>query len=184
MTIKSISVAIITAWMLGGLPIMAATLSASDSRDTLFTQQSLENLSIGGVFEVLKRDMTCDNGGKTKLEARNYYGYVGYDFVQWLTIFGTLGSCQAKSTEDDTFGNAKVKWSAGLNLKIWQYEIYDPSWIAGRCSIRAMGEYSQYQSGNSDTTKLTWQDVYASVTLNYEVFVKQMDDIDSYPYYR
>lgn len=182
MVTKSMSVAIITAWMLGSLPIMAATLSASDSRDTLFTQQSLGNLSIGGVFEALKRNMQYDNGGTTKLEAYNYYGYVGYDFLQWLTLFGTLGGCQAKSTEYDTLGNAKAKWSAGLNLKIWHFDIYDPTWMAGRCSIRAMGEYSQYQSGNTDTTKLTWQDLYASVTLNYEVFVTRMDDTDSYPY--
>ena len=182
MTIKSISIAVIIAWMLGGLPVLAATLTASDSRDTLFTQQSLDNLSIGGVVESLKRDMQYDNGGKTKLEAFNYYGYVGYDFLQWLTLFGTLGGCQAKSTEYDTFGNGKVKWSAGLNLKIWHFDIYDPSWMAGRCSIRAMGEYSQYQSGNSDTTRLKWQDIYASVTLNYEVFVSRMDDTESYPY--
>ena len=166
MVTKSISVAVVIAWMLGGLPIMAATLSASDSRDTIFTQQSLDNLSIGGVVEALKRDVQYDNGGKTKLAAYNYYGYVGYDFLQWLTLFGTLGSCQAKSTEYDTLGNAKAKWSAGLNLKIWHFDIYDPSWMAGRCSIRAMGEYSQYQSGNADTTRLKWQDLYASVTLN------------------
>ena len=182
MVTKITSVVVIIVWMLGGLPIMAATLSASDSRDTLFTQQSIENLSIGGVFEVLKRDMTYDNGGKTKLEARNYYGYVGYDFLQWLTLFGTLGGCQAKSTEYDTLGNAKLKWSAGLNLKIWHFDLYDPTWIAGRCSIRAMGEYSQYQSGDTNTTKLEWQDLYASITLNYEVFVARMDDIESYPY--
>lgn len=182
MTAKSMSVAIIAAWILGSLPIRAATLSASDSRDTLITQQSLDNLSIGGVFESLKRDVQYDNGGKTKLEAYNYYGYAGYDFLQWLTIFGTLGGCQAKTTEFDTLGNAKVKWSAGLNLKIWHFDIYDPTWMAGRCSIRAMGEYSQYQSGDTDPTRLTWQDLYASVTLNYEVFVARMDDIDSYPY--
>jgi len=182
MATKSLYVAIITAWLFGGLPSMAATLSASDSRDTLFTQQSLDNLSIGGVFEALKRDMQYDNGGKTKLEAYNYYGYVGYDFLQWLTLFGTLGGCQAKCTEYDTLGNAKVKWSAGLNLKIWHFDFTDPSWIAGRCSIRAMGEYSQYQSGDTGTTKLQWQDIYASVTVNYEVFVSRMDDIDSYPY--
>jgi len=45
-----------------------------------------------------------------------------------------------------------------------------------------MGEYSQYQSGDTNTTKLEWQDLYASITLNYEVFVARMDDIDSYPY--
>jgi len=182
MSLKSISVAIITVWMLGSLPVMAATLSSSDSRDTMFTQQSLDNLSIGGVFEALKRDMQYDNGEKTKLEAYNYYGYVGYDFLHWLTLFGTLGACQAKTTEYDTLGNAKVKWSAGLNLKIWHFDITDPSWIAGRCSIRAMGEYSQYQSGNADPVKLKWQDIYASVTVNYEVFVKRMDDTDTYPY--
>jgi len=63
--------------------------------------------------------------------------------LQWLTLFGTLGGCQAKSTEYDTLGNAKLKWSAGFNLKIWHFDLYDPTWIAGRCSIRAMGEYSQ-----------------------------------------
>jgi len=183
MSIKSISVAFMSVWMLGGgMPIMAATLSASDSRDTMFTQQSLENLSIGGVFEALKRDMQYDDGGKTKLEAYNYYGYVGYDFTQWLTLFGTLGACQAKCTEYDTLASGKVKWSAGLNLKIWHYDIIDPSWMAGRCSIRAMGEYSQYQSGDPNTTRLTWQDLYASLTLNYEVFVSRMDNTDAYPY--
>lgn len=182
MAIKSISIAVITAGMLCGLPIMAATLSASDSRDTLFTQQSLDNLSIGGVFEALKRDMQYDNGGKTKLEAYNYYGYVGYDFLQWLTLFGTLGGSQAKSTEYDTLANAGVKWSAGLNLKIWHFDIDDPSFLAGRCSIRAMGEYSQYQSGKSDANQFKWQDLYASLTLNYEVFVSRMDNIDAYPY--
>jgi len=179
---NSVIATVIAAWILGGLPIMAATLSASDSRDTLFTQQSLENLSIGGVFEALKRDMQYDDGGKTKLEAYNYYGYAGYDFMQWLTVFGTLGGCQAKTTEYDTLGSAKVKWSAGLNLKIWRFDIYDPAWLAGRCSIRAMGEYSQYQSGDTDTTKLKWQDLYAAITLNYEIFVKHMDDTDAYPY--
>ncbi|MFA5042500.1 MAG: hypothetical protein WC381_02475 [Kiritimatiellia bacterium] len=182
MTKKTLLVAIITAWMLGSLPIMAATLSASDSRETLVTQQSLDNLSVGGVFESLKRDVKYDNGGKTKLDAFNYYGYVGYDFLEWLTLFGTLGGCQAKSTELDARADAKVKWSAGLNLKLWHFDIYDPSWMAGRCSIRALGEYSQYQSGNTDTTRLEWQDLYASVTLNYEVFVARMDDIDKYPY--
>ena len=76
MTTKSRFVAVITAWMLGGMPSVAATLSSSDSRDTMLTQQSLDNLSIGGVFEMLKRDMKYDNGAKTKLEANNYYGYV------------------------------------------------------------------------------------------------------------
>lgn len=182
MLTKSISVAVITALMLGGLPVRAATLAASDSRDTLFTQQSLDNLSIGGVCEMLKRDMQYDKGGKTKLEAFTYYGYVGYDFLQWLTLFGTLGGCEAKCTEYDKMGSDKVKWSAGLNLKLWHYDMYDPSFMAGRYSIRAMGEYSQYQSGNSDTSRLQWQDIYASVTINYEIFVKRMEDIDSYPY--
>jgi len=182
MAAKFMRVAIMSALVLGGIPSMAATLATSDSRDTLFSQQSLGNLSIGGVFESLKRDMQYDDGGKTKLEAYNYYGYVGYDFLEWLTIFGTLGGCQAKSTEYDTLGNSKVKWSAGLSLKLWHYDIVDPAFMAGRCSIRATGEYSQYQSGDTATTKLKWQDLYAAVTLNYEVFVSRMDNIDSYPY--
>lgn len=179
---KSLPITLVTACILGSIQTMAATLSASDSRDTLITQQSLDNLSIGGVFESMKRDVKYDAGGKTKLEAYNYYGYAGYDFLQWLTLFGTLGGCQAKCTEYDTLGNSKVKWSAGLNLKLWRFDIDDPSWLAGRCSIRAMGEYSKYQSGDTDTNLLKWQDIYASVTLNYEVFVTDIKDTDSYPY--
>jgi hypothetical protein len=183
MTIKPMPfVAIIAMGLLGGLPLGAATLSSSDSRETLVTQESLGHLSIGGVFEVMKRDMQYDGGGKTKLEARNYYGYAGYDFWRWITVFGTLGGTQAKSAESDTLGDAKLKWSAGMNLKLWQYEIADPSWIAGRASIRAIGEFSQYQSGNTDTTKLKWREISACVTLNYEVFVKGIDNTGSYPY--
>lgn len=182
MPTKSSAIVMVTAWLLGGLTGGAATLATSDSRETMFTQGSLDNLSIGGVFEVLKRDMKYDGGAKTKLNANIYYGYAGYDVWQWLTVFGTLGGCRAKTTEYDHMGSDQVKWSAGLHLKIWRYDVYDPSWMEGRCSIRAMGEYSQYESGNSDTTRLTWHDIYAAVTLNYEIFVSRMDDIDSYPY--
>lgn len=182
MKLKLLVITVVIAWMIVSLSGRAATLSSSDSRDTLFTQQSLDNFSIGGVFEALKRDMQYDNGDKTKLEAYNYYGYLGYDFLPWFTIFGTLGGCQAKSTEYDTLGSAKLKWSAGVNLKIWHFDVCDPSWLAGRCSLRATGEFSQYQSGNSDATQLKWQDIYASITVNYEVFVTKIDDAETYPY--
>lgn len=172
----------ITVYLIGGLSLMGATLPTSDSRDTLITQQSLDNLSIGGVFEVMKRDMKFDNGTTTKLEARNYYGYIGYDFFQRLTLFGTIGACQAKSSDYDSYENGKVKWSAGLNLKIWHYDIYDPSFIAGRCSFRAMGEYSQYQSGELNAVQYKWQDLFATVNVNYEIFVGKMEDTDQYPY--
>ncbi|MBI2437836.1 MAG: hypothetical protein HYV36_03360 [Lentisphaerae bacterium] len=179
---KSLFVMVMTAGLLGVGPVTAATLSTSDSRETLITQNSLDPLSLGGVFELLKRDIIDDPGGKTILEAYNYYGYVGYDFFELATLFGTLGASQAKAMGSDEFEDPGVKWSLGLNLKIWHIDLDDPTFIAGRYSIRAMGEYSQYQSGDKVTTRVQWQDLYAALTLNYEIFAADMASTDKYPY--
>ncbi|MBI2441730.1 MAG: hypothetical protein HYV35_10205 [Lentisphaerae bacterium] len=183
MMMKSIFVLVTTAGLLCAWPAGAATLATSDSRETIFTQHGLDNLSLGGMFEILKRDMQEDRGGgKIRLQAYNYYGYLGYDFWERLTLFGTVGASQAKTAEDDEHGNAGVKWSAGLNLKIWHIDLNDPTFIAGRYSIRAMSEYSHYRSGEKDATWFKWQDLYAALTVNYEIFVAEMSATEKYPY--
>lgn len=179
---KSALVLVVSGWLLGASALSAATLATSDSRETIITQSSLDPLSLGGVFEVLQRDVTFDQGGKTKLEAHNYYGYAGYDFFERLTLFGTVGASRATMEEDDEFADGGLKWSAGLHLKIWHLDIDDPSFIAGRASIRALGEYSRYRSGDQDSELVKWQDLYAAVTVNYEIFVKDMASTEKYPY--
>ncbi len=182
-TKNSAFLGLLAAGLIFNAPGMAATLATSDSRDTLVTQENLDNLSVGFIFENMKRNLEYDGGSKTKLEAYNYCGYLGYDLFQKATFFVTLGATEGKLTGNDKMGQDKFKWSGGINLKLWHYDLEEPGFMAGRCSIRGMAEYSQYETRlRPNDGKLKWNDLYAMLALNYEIFTTKIEDTNNYPY--
>lgn len=166
------------------LAVSAATLTASgSSRDTLVRQNSLDGLSVGADYDQIERQIEPKTAAKpnTKLDARAISGFMGYDIFNWLTVFATAGGSQAKFDQDDNYDGAGFKWSGGLNLNLWHYNLEDPSFMAGRASFRAIGEFSQYRSAEGDDS-FRWNDIFGSILFNYEIFVVSMKDLDRYPY--
>ncbi len=167
---------------LSALGASAGSLINSDSRATLITQDRLDNLSVGAQFHSIRRDLIFENEHVETLEAYTYGGFVGYDILPWMTLYGTLGACQAKVGEYPERGSDKFTWSAGLNMNLWQMQINDPSFMAGCCSIRATAGYGQYESGNSDRQAVSWGEWSGALTLNYELYAREAGDLDRVPY--
>ncbi len=140
----------------------AATPSCSISREYLLQADISDRLTVG--TDVTLMDRGIEVGGlPASLESAIYNAYVGYDVLPWLTVFTTLGGLQIK--ENDVYGSSGSKWSLGVAPNIWEGDLRDPSFLAGKISLTALGETTGYNTDQAD-----WQEYTAALLLRYEIF--------------
>lgn len=150
----------------------AGTVSSSISSESLVTAPPVEAVSVGLNYDQGKRKVRDNATDIGTLESRAYSVLLGYDVVNWCTLFATLGRSEARLSERNGFGDGKVKWSIGLNANLWHVNIDEPPLFAGRISIKPSLEYSQNNS-TIDNKTVKWTDVTGALFLNYE---KTIDD--------
>jgi opacity protein-like surface antigen len=163
------------------LTTQAANVSGAWSKETLLEQASLKRLSIGVNYEQIVRPVSMENvDNKPTLKARHTSGYLGIDLTRWFTLFGTAGAIEAKEKEESDYENFDVAWGAGAYLNLWQYNVQDPNFLAGRLSFRLLGEFSQNRS--SDKTEWKWNEIYSAFLVGYEIFTTSPAATQKYPY--
>jgi len=153
--------------------LWAGSFPGAISRDSLVVADSLNRLSVGVDFEAIKRDIVVgDAEAAGTLEARSIDGFFGVDVTSWLSPFFTLGASSALDPNSDEYGDYKFKWSAGVNLNIWHYDIVSPDFLSGRLSIESMVEYASYASENvgNDGNDMEWTDLTVILPVCYEMF--------------
>ena len=155
----------------------AATPGGAGMRDSLTSTDSLGPVSAGLDYQMIKRSVSLDAGGKNVLQARVYSAEIGVDLFSWWQVFATLGRSEA-GWEALDYGDGKVKWSGGTHFNWWHYDISEPEFMEGRLSFQTTAEFSQFRSGG-DTS---WYDAYADLTLNYELFAEKQKDVKAIPY--
>lgn len=159
------------------------TLTGSGPHYTLFEQDNLARLCLGGDYIRQERTISLEGqSGTTDLEANHGMGYVGIDILSWLAVFGAVGGTSAKVQDADGYGNTRVNWAAGLSANLWHLDVTDPEFLAGSLSLRVLGEYSQFKSGDSDTDEIKWQEWFATLLASYEIFVTDSIDLDQIPF--
>jgi hypothetical protein len=156
-------------------PVRSATDPASTSRNFLFSSENLEFLSVGLNFEDITRELRMKNKHSStyNLGVRGYSGYVGFDVAPWWTVFITVGTSELKNSSSSEYFDSESRWSAGMNVNLWTYELRDPEFLAGRVSVRASIERSsyksQYKSGDASST-IDWTDLTLMLPLGYEMY--------------
>jgi hypothetical protein len=145
----------------------AATPSGTIARDSLVNSEIINRLSVGADITYMDRGFTDTHGVTSETEARIYGAYVGYDVMSWLTVFATFGGSQIK--ENETYWSSGTKWSVGVAPNLWVGEVRRPSFLAGKISLAAMGELSNYESSEEDVTA-DWREIAVALLVRYEVF--------------
>lgn len=156
------------------LPASAASPVASGSREALIVSDGIEGWSLGVDGASIRRDAKIA-GFLDKLEATSYGGFVGWRGVPWLTLYTVLGQADA-DLGVDTLGDG-FYWALGLQATVWQMDMLDPEFLSGRWSIRFGAEYA-----SADLASGEWQDVSASLRLQYEIFVESVEATQKIPY--
>jgi hypothetical protein len=155
----------------------AATPGGTGMRDALTTSDNLGPVSAGLDFQLTKRSVSLDAGGTGILDARTVSAAVGVDLFRWWQVYGTVGRSQAGWDTGD-YGDGKIKWSGGMHFNWWYYDLTDPEFMEGRISFQTTAEFAQFRSGGDSR----WNEFYADLTLNYELYVEKPKDTQSVPY--
>jgi hypothetical protein len=116
-----------------------------------------------------------------RLKSQMVDGYIGVDPYKWLMIFATFGGSAAKMGNADAYNDSKFKWSAGFDVNWWRYSITAPTFLEGDLSLKTHAEFAMHNSG-AGSGKINWNEIFAALLVNYEVFVSRKDDLDKYPY--
>jgi hypothetical protein len=150
--------------------VSAASFPTSISRRPLNVGSPSDRLSIGGSYEEIDRGIDLNQGGDGDdvFSASSASLYMGYDVRPWLTLFGTVGAVELDAMGDvETDEGLKV--SAGLSAYLWEVDISEPTFMAGRFSFKPTLEASHYTSESSEGD-VSWFDVTLALPVGYEIF--------------
>jgi len=147
---------------------MAGAYQTSIAREPLNIGIPSDRLTVGLTYEDIKLGVDFDNGPDAILDAASWDVYIGYDVLPWLTVFTTLGSSEIDDADEiDT--SAKFKISGGANAYLWEGDVLEPNYMAGRFTLKATFELSRYDS-ESDVGDVSWIDATFAIPLGYEIF--------------
>jgi hypothetical protein len=147
---------------------LAASFPTSISRQALNVRLPSDRLSVGVTYEEIERTIDLDRGDNVILDAASASLYVGYDVVSWFTLFATLGAAELEG-DGDVATDSGLKVSGGVSAYLWEVDILEPIFMAGRFSIKPTAELSRYASDSSlgDTS---WYDLTVALPFGYERF--------------
>ncbi len=151
---------------------MASAFQTSISREPLNIGIPSDRLTVGLTYEDIKLGIDFDDGPDAVLDAASWDVYIGYDVLPWLTVFTTLGSSEIDDT-DAVDTSAELKISGGVNAYLWEGDVLEPTYMAGRFTVKSTFELSRYDS-DSDAGDVSWIDATLALPLGYEIF-------DNYP---
>ncbi len=162
--------------------IQAGTVAPPGGRDSLFDVQSISCWSIGVDYQSEGRDVLYDGeleGMNDHFETEELVAYLGLRLTPWLTVFGTVGMVDLEMGDVDASHDGR--WSAGLQASLWQYDLQDPEFLAGRYTVRGIVEYGEAET-EDDYASGDWSELNVALLLNWEIFVDTIDSLDRYPY--
>lgn len=103
------------------------------------------------------------NVNSLRMRSSKYMGYVGYDFIPWITTYVTFGSHESRYAMDP--GESAGEYGLGASFNIIDQEILDPTLFEDRIRLNGNIQYtlSSIRWSGQDTD---WNELYASLTLS------------------
>jgi len=165
---------------LGGFAARGAALGEAGPRESLLGSESLDRWTVGLDYERQARRVTLDGGADATLYLRSTSAFLGYDFAPWFTLFGTVGQAEGR-LYTGSYGDTDLRLSAGVDVNLWQYDVADPGFLAGRLTLRGLAEFasSNFEEGDAE---VDFTETFGALTLNYEIFVEDLKATRRIPY--
>lgn len=150
--------------------VEAGTFPSSITRDPLARGDMSERLSVGVTYTYTDREISVSRGADMVLKADRFSGYVGYDALPWLTTFVTLGGTRLDTSDAPwTSSDYEFSYSVGVNAYLWEADVLEPAFAAGRLTVKAHAEVGQNQS-SSNLGDSDWMELTIAIPVGYELF--------------
>jgi hypothetical protein len=146
--------------------LQAAPRSVSnEGREYVLSTETLPLWSTGIFYEDQEREVFYKNqknyNRSSILEAELIGGYVGFDFLSWLTAYLTVASCDASLAGGPEEDRTNAKWGYGMNINFLDQEILDPTLMENKIRLNGTWFYTYY-----DADEMDFDELYAAITLS------------------
>ena len=175
---KNLIVGLVVFGFIGLSNILAATLPGTTGDDFLAVGNA-DKFSVGINYENVRRYVDPDVGENFRLDATSISLFLGYDVLNWITVFGTLG--QSENNSEFALGKSddrQFKWSIGASANLYKWYINEPAVMTGdRVTVRLFAEFASYEA-DTGVGNMEWDDVFIVLPIAYERFERN-DRIDN-----
>jgi opacity protein-like surface antigen len=108
------------------LPLCAMPLGSNEPSDYLIKGQDLSKLTMGIYAGQHKRQITWDDSGFTEvMESDRVQAYLGYDVLDWLTVYA-IGGANESNTEGTEGGDSESELGLGFRVNVLNHFIREP----------------------------------------------------------
>lgn len=115
---------------------------SNEAREYMVSLDDMHSWSCGFYYKTLDRDLA--GGWQRQVSMTRDMFYVGYDPIDWLTLYVNGGIGKTKVDKDESANNGV--FGAGARLSIIDKEIMDPTLIENRLRVTAGMEYTATQA--------------------------------------
>lgn len=140
----------------------APVANSKQPREYLVSQKEHAKWSCG-IFVSGRHREVSRNGFIYDFETGSFFGYLGYDIVPWLTLFGAAGATEAELSNGSTSDDSNAEFMAGFNANILDQSILDPLLMEDRFTVNASA-YASVGSADFAHEDATWMEINAQLT--------------------
>jgi opacity protein-like surface antigen len=142
-----------------------AISSNNDPFDYLVKGKDLSRLSMGVYGGQFNRDIEWDNSGIVqKLKSNRFYGYLGVDVIDWLTLYATAGMSES-AIEDSSYGDFDGCFGAGFHINFLTHYIREPVLTSDIVRFNFEGNYLHSSADLKYRDSVDWDELNASFTI-------------------
>ena len=113
----------------------------SNGKHYLESSSDLSNWGAGGYFESRDRDVIIDHD-TLLMGSSEIVGYVSYDVIRWISIYGLAGYAQHDFGEEGFSSGNSGEYGFGAKFNFFNHEILDPLLLENRLAINGGLQYS------------------------------------------
>lgn len=131
-------------------------------REYVINTAMLSPWSLGAYLENLEREVIVDRTVQD-LSSSGINGFIGYDVLERMTVFGTYGGYETEIGRGGT-SDRKAHYGVGLNVNLIDQPVLDPTLYEDRLRLNLDLHYT-FRNADYAFGSLAWNELYASLTL-------------------
>jgi opacity protein-like surface antigen len=160
---KYISLVVVTTLFVNIVSAFAIP-SNNESINYLVKGNDLSRLSMGIYGGQFERDIDWDNGPVQKLTSNRFYGYIGVDVINWLTLYATAGMSESAINEG-SYSDYDGCFGAGLRINVLSHYIKEPVLTSDIIRLNFEANYLHSSADLKYRDNIDWDEINASFTI-------------------
>lgn len=157
---------ILFATLVGASLLIGSSLSASpraaeaSGAHYLLAAENLEGWHLGGFYRYSEREL-----GHRDLSQNKYLLHVGYDLLDWVSVYGLIGSMTMKAKPSPWDSDTTAEYGGGAWINLLDHDLLNGLNLETKVRLQALGQITAARP-DLEGHSASYVEFYSSLTLN------------------